>query len=97
MSSQAEKKDAPGYRYPLDGGALSGTEYGDWSPAKAQTGASDIAAPAAKPNHLTLSGVARRPSSSGGLLACFLMTPPERIDVYIKIQRYDQTPTLPCQ
>jgi hypothetical protein len=33
MSSQAEKKDAPGYRYPFAGGALSGTEYGDWSPA----------------------------------------------------------------
>jgi hypothetical protein len=29
MSSQAEKKDAPGYRYPFAGGALSGTEYGD--------------------------------------------------------------------
>jgi hypothetical protein len=54
MSSQEEKNDAPGYKYPLAEGARSGTEYGDWSSAYAQTGTSDIAAPAAKPNHLTL-------------------------------------------
>jgi hypothetical protein len=29
MSSQEEKKDEPGYRYPFAGGALSGTDYSD--------------------------------------------------------------------
>jgi hypothetical protein len=33
MLSQEAKKFEPGYRYPFAGGALSGTEYGDWSPA----------------------------------------------------------------
>jgi hypothetical protein len=33
MLSQEAKKLEPGYRYPFAGGALSGTEYGDWSPA----------------------------------------------------------------
>ena len=62
MSSQEAMKDVaePGYRYPFAAGALRGIEYGDWaSPACAQTGASDIAAPAAAPNHRILKGLSR--------------------------------------
>jgi len=58
LSQEIHGVAAPGYRYPFAGGALSGTEYGDWSPAYAPTGASEIAAPAAAPNQ-TLSGFPR--------------------------------------
>ena len=40
MLSQEAMKDVaePGYRYPFGAGALSGTEYGDWSPGVGTNG-----------------------------------------------------------
>jgi hypothetical protein len=85
MSSQEAMKDVaePGYRYPFAGGALRGTEYGEGaSPAYAQRGASNIAAPAATPNHRILNGLSR-------VRASLFMTPPvAKISVAQRFQRY---------